>query len=151
MRDAKLFEALPPVTLVANTASATAAKRPYLQTFGSTTPYVVGDAGVLTAYFAFKTVDGSGAPVAAVVDISFSASAGHAVTLGPASGTLLSPTVDALIAGGIAAAAFTAYSAQILTDATTGVGGAEVTFSAHATVKCTVRYGEQQVVTSVIV
>lgn len=38
-----------------------------------------------------------------------------------------------------------------VTDSTTGIGGAEITFSAHATVKCTVRYGEQQIVTSVIV
>lgn len=57
MRDAKLFEALPPVTLVSNTASALTTHRPYLQTFNAVTPYAVGDAGVLTAFFAFKTVD----------------------------------------------------------------------------------------------
>jgi hypothetical protein len=153
MRDANLFEALPPVTIVSNTASATSAKRPYLQTFNASTPYAVGDAplGVPTAFFAFKTVDSAGSPIAAVVEVSVSASVGNALTSGPASGTLLTPTVDALITAGVAATAFTSYTAQILTDSTTGIGGAEITFSAHATVMCTVRYGEQQVVTSVIV
>lgn len=153
MRNSHYFEALRPVTIVSNTASATSAKRPYLQTSGAATNFIVGTAAANTVTFSFKTVDAAGEPIAAVADIGVACTAGGNTvdTLASTSGTLLSPTVTALIAGGVAGTAFVAYTAQILSDSTTGIATATFHFTGDCTVTATLRYGDQQVVAEGIV
>lgn len=153
MRNAHYFEALRPVTIVSNTASALTTHRPYLQTSGAATNFITGTAAANTVTFSFKTVDAAGSPIAAVADMSVACTAGGDTvdTLASTSGTLLTPTVTALIAGGVAGAAFVAYTAQILTDSTTGVATATFHFTGDCTVTAALRYGDQQVVVEGIV
>ncbi len=69
MRNAHLFEALPPVTIVSNTASAISSRRPYLRTIDSTTN-VITDATGSVARVRIKTVDAAGTALQTSVHIS---------------------------------------------------------------------------------
>ncbi len=153
MRNAHYFEALRPVTIVSNTASATSAKRPYLQTSGAATNFITGTAGANTVTFSFKTVDAAGSPIAAVADLSVACTdmLADVDVMTKSSGTYLSPLVDALITAGVAVSAFVGYTAQILTDSTTGIATATFHFTGDCTVTASLRYGDQQVVVEGIV
>ena len=63
-------------------------------------------------------------------------------TLGASAGGLV---------GGVAGTAFVAYTAQILSDSTTGIATATFHFTGDCTVTATLRYGDQQVVAEGIV
>ena len=151
MRDAHYFEAPRPITILSTTASATTALRPYLRTVDATTDFIVGSAGADTITFSFKTVNAAGVAIQAMADLSVVPSANLIDTLASTSGSLLTPTVTALIAGGVAGAAFSRYTASILTDSTTGIGTATYHFTGNATVTCVLRFGTQQVIAAIVI
>lgn len=150
MRNVKLPENTLAIQTVSNTASANSTQRPYLRTTGVTpvtNDFITVNTTSSTVTFTFATVDATGAVVQGMADISVAPRTGTVKALAKTSGTLLTPLPDTIITAVVALApTFTAYTAQILSDATTGIATATFTFSGNVTIDCALRFGNQLVV-----